>query len=219
MAWTPSDPLVTARETMVEQQLRRRGIRDERVLAAMAEVPRHLFVPASSRAAAYDDRPLPIGHAQTISQPLMVATMLEALELEGDELVLEVGAGSGYQAAVLGALARRVVALEIVPELVEQGRGNLAAAGIDNVEIRHADGGLGLADEGPFEAIVVAAGAPEVPPPLIDQLARGGRLVIPVDDGLGQMLMRIRREPDGTTRTERLGGCAFVPLTGAHGRR
>ncbi len=203
---------------MVEHQLRRRGIRDERVLDAMGRVPRHLFVPESKRAEAYADRPLPIGYAQTISQPLMVATMLEALELVGGEMVLEVGAGSGYQAAVLGTLARSVIALEIVPELVEQGRGNLSAAGIDNVEVRLADGGLGLVDEGPFSAIVVAAGAPVVPPPLVGQLAPGGRLVIPVDDGWGQMLTRIRRAEDGTTTTERLGGCAFVPLTGAHGR-
>ena len=204
---------------MVEQQLRRRGIRDERVLDAMGRVPRHLFVPEALRASAYGDRPLPIGYAQTISQPLMVATMVEALELTGDEVVLEVGAGSGYQAAVLAVLAKRVIALEIVPELVEQGRRNLAAAGIDNVEVRQADGGFGLVDEGPFEAIVVAAGAPVVPPPLIEQLAPGGRLVIPVDEGWGQMLLRIRKAADGTTHTERLGGCAFVPLTGVHGRR
>lgn len=218
MVWTPSDPVASAREAMVERQLRRRGIRDERVMEAMGHVPRHLFVPESRRAEAYADRPLPIGYGQTISQPLMVATMLEALELSGDEMVLEVGAGSGYQAAVLGALARRVVALEIVPELVEQGRRNLAAAEVANVEIRRADGGLGLVDEGPFEAIVVAAGAPGVPPPLMDQLAPGGRLVIPVDDTVAQALLRIRRAQDGETRTERLGGCAFVPLTGAHGR-
>ncbi|MEQ9321334.1 MAG: protein-L-isoaspartate(D-aspartate) O-methyltransferase, partial [Polyangiaceae bacterium] len=218
MVSSPSDPVAAAREAMVEHQLRRRGIRDERVLDAMGRVPRHLFVPESKRAEAYADRPLPIGYAQTISQPLMVATMLEALELVGGEMVLEVGAGSGYQAAVLGTLARSVIALEIVPELVEQGRGNLSAAGIDNVEVRLADGGLGLVDEGPFSAIVVAAGAPVVPPPLVGQLAPGGRLVIPVDDGWGQMLTRIRRAEDGTTTTERLGGCAFVPLTGAHGR-
>jgi protein-L-isoaspartate(D-aspartate) O-methyltransferase len=218
MAWTPSDPLVAAREAMVERQLRHRGIRDPRVLSAMGEVPRHLFVPEGLRAQAYADRPLPIGYGQTISQPLMVATMIEALELEGDERVLEIGAGSGYQAAVLGAIVPRVIALEIVPELVEQGRRNLAEAGIDNVEIRRADGGLGLDGEGPFEAIIVAAGAPDVPPPLIEQLPIGGRLVIPVDDGWGQMLLRIRRDADRGIVTERLGRCAFVPLTGRHGR-
>jgi len=213
------DPDVAAREAMVERQLRGRGIQDERVLAAMRRVPRHLFVPESLRDRAYTDGPLPIGHGQTISQPLMVATMIEALELAGEELVLEVGAGSGYEAAVLGVLARRVVALEIIPELVELGRRNLARAGIDNVEVRLGDGGLGLQDEGPFEAIIVAAGAPRIPEPLVAQLAVGGRLVIPVDDLWGQMLTRVRRAQDGTLRTERLGGCAFVPLTGAHGHR
>jgi protein-L-isoaspartate(D-aspartate) O-methyltransferase len=218
--FTPhDDPYAAARERMVEFQLRRRGITDEGVLRAMGRVPRHCFVPPRLRDRAYADTPLPIGHGQTISQPLMVATMVEALELTGRERVLEVGAGSGYQAAVLAAIAPEVVALEIIPELVDLARENLAAAGITNVDLRLSDGGLGLPEEAPFQAIIVAAGAPSVPKPLVEQLGTGGRLLIPVDDIWGQTLLRLRRAPDGSIRTERLGGCAFVPLTGAHGHR
>jgi protein-L-isoaspartate(D-aspartate) O-methyltransferase len=211
-----TDP-VEARRRMVELQIRARGVRDEQVLAAMAAVERHLFVPERYRHDAYADHPWPIGHGQTISQPLMVAVMLEAMRLHGHERVLEVGAGCGYQAALLGRLASEVVALEIVPALVELARENLAQAGANNVAVKLADGSLGYPEGAPFDAIVVAAGAPAVPPPLMDQLADGGRLVIPVGGEWGQELLRVTRR-GGRFDQERLGGCAFVPLVGEHGR-
>ncbi|WP_428264995.1 protein-L-isoaspartate(D-aspartate) O-methyltransferase [Haliangium sp.] len=209
------------RRGMVERQLRGRGITDERVLAAMGTVPRHLFVPPHLRAAAYADSPLEIGHDQTISQPLMVAIMLEALELRGPERVLEVGCGSGYQAALLAKLAAEVYAVEIIPELARGAERALALADIAGVEVIVGDGGLGWPAAAPYDAIVVAAAAPEVPAPLVDQLGDGGRLVLPVGNGVLQTLLRIRKR-GRATHSENLGGCAFVPLTGArgvHGRR
>lgn len=201
---------------MVDRQLRARGIRDERVLQAFSEVPRQLFVPAYLRDQAYDDAPLPIGEGQTISQPLMVALMLQALQLGGDERVLDVGSGSGYQAALLGKLAREVVSLEVVPELVRMARANLERAGIANVEVVQGDGSLGYPDRSPYDAIVVAAGSPEVPQPLVDQLADGGRLVIPVGGRFGQDCLRIHKR-GANTYQEDLGACAFVPLVGEGG--
>lgn len=205
-----------AREAMVDHQLRGRGIRDPRVLRAFAEVPRHLFVPEHARGLAYEDGPLPIGDGQTISQPLMVALMLEALELEGHEKVLDVGAGSGYQAALLGKLAREVVSVEVIETLVRMARNNLSKAGIDNVRVVQGDGSMGYAPEAPYDAIVVAAGSPTVPQALIDQLVEGGRLVIPVGGRHGQSCLRIRKR-QGHAEQEDLGACAFVPLVGQGG--
>ena len=184
----------------------------------MQRVPRHFFVPEGLRLAAYDDTPLPIGCGQTISQPLMVATMLEAMELEGNERVLEVGAGCGYQAALLAELAREVYTVEIVEELARMAAENLRRLGYRNVTLVESDGSLGYADGAPYDAIVVAAAAPAIPGPLIEQLAPGGRLLIPVGGPFGQMLERIRRGLDDRIDVDRLGGCAFVPLVGAHGR-
>ena len=186
---------------MVERQLRRRGISDERVLAAMARVPRELFVPESLRAYAYDDGALPIGHRQTISQPFVVATICSLLALEGDERVLDVGTGSGYQAAVLAELATEVVTIERIPELADAAARALAAAGYANVEVRVGDGSLGVPDRAPFAAIAVAAAAPTVPPALYAQLAEGGRIVVPRGTRWGQELVLVVRTPAGPGRT------------------
>lgn len=204
------------RMEMVSDQLRARGIADERVLGVMSKVPRHLFVPRALEPLAYEDRALPIGQGQTISQPYMVARMVEALELEGNERVLDIGAGSGYQAAVLGKLAREVWSVEIVPELADEARERLSRLGYSNVHVVVANGSIGLPSRAPFDAIVVAAGAPEVPRALVDQLAPGGRLVIPTGELGIQMLRRIRRIGD-TTSDEALLACAFVPLIGQEG--
>jgi protein-L-isoaspartate(D-aspartate) O-methyltransferase len=204
------DRSAAERSAMVHQQLR--SISDARVIAAMGRVPRHLFVPPELRHAAYHDTPLPIGHGQTISQPLMVAIMLEAMELRGRERVLEVGAGCGYQAALLGELAAEVHAIEIVPPLARMAARNLRRLGYRNVTVLEGDGSLGHAAAAPYDAIVVAAAASAVPQALVDQLAPGGRLLVP----LGQVLERLRKLPDGRVTIEHLGGCAFVPLVGAY---
>lgn len=201
---------------MVEEQLRPRGIRDERVLRAMGSVPRHLFVPAEFSSSAYMDGPLPIGASQTISQPYIVAYMTQLLAVEAGDKVLEVGTGSGYQAAVLSHLAGQVYSLERVPRLAEQARRVLQLLEIDNVEILIRDGSLGLPEQAPFDAIVVTAAGPRAPEPLKDQLAEGGHLVIPVGSRQGQVLerwTRRQRELD----VERLAPVAFVPLIGEHG--
>ena len=202
---------------MVAEDVARRGVADERVLAAMGTVPREAFVPAADRDRAYADRPLPIGWDQTISQPYVVAVMAEALELEPGDRVLEVGAGSGYAAAVLSRLADEVVTVERVPELAELAARRLAALGADNVAVRVGDGTLGWPDRAPYDGIVVTAGGPEVPPALVDQLAPGGRLVIPVGPLSAQRLVRVRRGPEGGLEQEDLGGVAFVPLIGSQG--
>jgi len=212
------DTLAFLREQMVERQLRASGIRDERVLRAMAEVPRHVFVPDSLAHVAYDDRALPIGHGQTISQPLIVAMMLEALELKGDERVLDVGTGSGYQAALLDRLAWQVYSIEIIPELVHSARAALALVGATNVKVIVSDGSVGFPRAAPYQGIVVAAAAPEVPEPLLEQLDEGGRLVIPVGPLRGQSLIRVRKSGK-TSRRETLTLCSFVPLVGERGWR
>jgi protein-L-isoaspartate(D-aspartate) O-methyltransferase len=202
---------------MVESQLRRRGILDPRVLEAMREVPRHRFVAIADEPRAYEDHPIAIGHGQTISQPYMVAEMVEALELRGSETVLEVGAGSGYQAAILGRLARRVYAIESDPDLAHRARQRLDdmyPSGAVHVIV--GDGSLGYPAAAPYEAIVVAAAAPEVPPALLDQLAEGGRLVVPVGDLNDQELRQIRKVR-GESVVRVLGRCSFVPLIGARG--
>jgi len=204
------------RQEMVERQLRKRGIRDERVLAAMLSVPRHEFVPPALAAEAYTDRPLPIGHEQTISQPFMVAAMTEALELSGGERVLEIGAGSGYQAAVLSLLARELHTVEMHENLATSTAERLRRLGYDNVSVHFGDGTVGWPDAAPFEAIVVTAAAPGIPPPLTAQLAEGGRLVIPVGTPQEQRLLRVDKHSGELTKRE-LYHCRFVPLVGQYG--
>ena len=204
------------RAEMVERQLRKRGIRDERVLRAMLAVPRHLFVRADSLETAYSDHPLEIGEGQTISQPFMVAFMAEALELTGAEKLLDVGAGSGYSAAVYSQLASRVFAIEASAILAERARSTLANLGYANIMLRIGDGSLGWPEEAPFDAICVAAAAPAVPAPLTDQLSEGGRLVIPIGAGSEQDLVLVRKK-NGALHSKTIGYCRFVPLTGQHG--
>jgi protein-L-isoaspartate(D-aspartate) O-methyltransferase len=208
-----------ARLAMIETQIERRGVRDARVLGAMRAVPRHAFVPPNLRAQAYEDAPLPIGAGQTISQPYMVAAMTVALKLIGNERVMEVGAGCGYQAAVLSKLGREVVTLEYRAELAAATAKRLAEMHYDNIHVHCGDGTLGLPELAPFDAILVAAGAPAPPPPLLAQLAEGGRMVIPVGDLESQELRLIEciaRNRD-IFQTTVLDSCRFVPLIGAHG--
>ena len=204
------------RRRMVERQLRRRHVEDERVLAAMARVPRELFLPEAQRERAYDDAALPIGGGQTMSQPYMVAKMSELLSLDGDDLVLDVGTGSGYHAAVLAELAREVVTIERVPELAERARANLVAAGYGNVEVLVGDGTLGVPERAPFDAIAVAAAAPVLPESLYEQLRLGGRIVVPVGGRSNQRLELIVRSPEGPA-VVRSVPCRFVPLLGEEG--
>jgi protein-L-isoaspartate(D-aspartate) O-methyltransferase len=212
---TPDD---RRRAEMVARDIAGRGVRDERVLAALRAVPRETFVPAAWRVHAFDDRALPIEQDQTISQPYIVALMAEALQLTGDERVLEVGAGSGYAAAVLARLAMRVDAVECLPALAEGAARRLADLGVDKVQVHCADGSLGWPAGAPYDAISVAAGGPAVPPALRAQLALGGRLVMPVGpDRCWQDLVRVTRTGPQDFRTERLCRVSFVPLTGAQG--
>ena len=207
------------RKRMVETQLRSRGIRDERVLKALEAIPRHLFVDEALRDQAYFDHPLPIDAGQTISQPYIVALMTAALELRGSERVLEIGTGSGYQTAVLAALADQVFSIERVAPLASRARKILDALDDYNVAIRIGDGTYGWREESPFDAIIVTAGAPRVPRILVEQLAVGGRLVIPVGDRHTQDLVRVIRQSEdaGDIKQEDLGGCRFVSLIGEHG--
>jgi len=208
--------LRSARLRMVDEQLRARDIVDERVLEAMERVPRELFVPEGERHRAYADAALPIGHGQTISQPYMVARICEALSLAGDERALDVGTGSGYQAAVLAELGAAVHTIERIPELADQARENLGVAGYEQVQVHVGDGTLGLPDEAPFEAIAVAAAAPGLPRRLYDQLEPRGRLVVPVGGRWGQRLEVIVRSPEGPAIVRSVP-CRFVPLVGAEG--
>jgi protein-L-isoaspartate(D-aspartate) O-methyltransferase len=201
---------------MVERQLRGRDITDERVLAAMERVPRELFVPEDLRARAFDDAALPIGAGQTISQPYMVARIAEELGLDGDERVLDVGTGSGYQSAVLAELAEDVHTIERIPELAEQAKLNLRAAGYDRVHVHVGDGSRGLPEHSPYDAVAVAAAAPGFPQALYDQLRPGGRLVVPVGGRHRQRLEVIVRSPEGPA-TVRSVPCRFVPLVGEEG--
>lgn len=203
-----------ARSRMVARQLRRRGIADERVLDAMDRVPREAFVPAELVGHAYDDAALPIGEAQTISQPYIVAAMCELLALEGSETVLDIGTGSGYAAAVLDELAAAVVSVEVVPELAEGARAALRATGHESVDVRLGDGRAGAPDRAPFEAIAVAAATDALPAALVDQLAIGGRLVVPLGDRRGQRLVRLEKTEDGLAETWSVA-CRFVPLVRA----
>lgn len=205
-----------ARVKMVEEQIISREIKDPRVIAAMKKVPRHLFVEEALQSQAYSDHPLPIGEKQTISQPYMVALMTEALQLTGKERVLEIGAGSGYQTAILAELAERVFSIERIRPLAIRARQLIYELGYFNVEIKIFDGTYGWAEEGPFETIMVTAGAPDIPQPLLDQLTMGGRLVIPVGDAFVQDLIRITKTGEGIKK-EDLGGCRFVKLIGKYG--
>jgi protein-L-isoaspartate(D-aspartate) O-methyltransferase len=211
----PSD-FTQQRALMVERQLRRRGIDDERVLEAMAAVPREQFVPDAVRDSAYNDSALPIGHEQTISQPWVVAAICQALRLGGDGNVLEIGTGSGYSAAVLARLAKRVLSLERVPDLAETARQRLSELGVDNVEVIVGDGSRGYPQEAPYDAIAVHAATPEAPHSLLAELAAGGRLVVPIATGSADLLTVFLRE-DGDLRQQTIGPVRFVPLIGAEG--
>ena len=208
------EELAQKRSRMVEEQIRRRGVKNPDVLAAMERVPRHLFVPEEYLDLAYEDRPLPIGKEQTISQPYIVAFMTEALELARTDRVLEIGLGSGYQAAILAELAGEVYSVEIVPELARRTSRVLAELGYTNIHVRIGDGREGLPEAVPFDAIIATAAPEQVPQVLMDQLAPGGRLVIPVG-GAVQELKRIRRSHDGQRfEIQSLMGVRFVPMTG-----
>ncbi len=205
-----------ARLRMVEEQIRARGVRDPRVLAAMGKVPRHLFVDEALRDRAYRDQALPIGEKQTISQPFIVAAMTEALELTGTERVLEVGTGCGYQTAVLAELAETIFSIERIATFAQQARRRLEALGIYNVLIQAGDGTIGWNEHAPFDAILVTAAAPQIPRPLVEQLKVGGRLVLPMGDEVEQMLVHLRKDEKGL-HEEMLGECRFVKLIGRHG--
>jgi protein-L-isoaspartate(D-aspartate) O-methyltransferase len=211
----PSD-FAQQRALMVERQLRRRGIEDEGVLAAMAAVPREHFVPKGVRRSAYNDSALPIGHDQTISQPWVVAAICQAMHLSGEGNVLEIGTGSGYSAAVLSKLAERVWSLERVPELGEEARQRLEELGLANVEVIVADGSRGYPEGAPYDAIAVHAATPEAPHSLIGELGQGGRLVVPIATGSADLLTAFTRE-NGDLHQETIGPCRFVPLIGAEG--
>jgi len=210
------DKFNTARRDMVETQIKRRGVSDLRVLMAMRKVPRHKFVPPIQQDQAYGDYPLPIGEDQTISQPYIVALMTEILEVKDTDKVLEIGTGSGYQAAVLAELAAQVYSIERIPSLAARAQKVMEELGYTNIHIKVGDGTLGWPEEAPFDAIMVTAGAPQVPRPLTEQLALDGRLVIPVGDQWSQTLTLVRRTKDGL-KFEYHGGCRFVRLIGQHG--
>lgn len=204
------------RKRMVDEQLAARGISDRRVLSAMATTPRHVFVDEVFRERAYDDHPLPIGHGQTISHPYTVALMTEALELQGTERVLEIGTGSGYQTAVLARICANVFSIERISALATRARKVLDQLGLYNVALRVGDGTIGWNAEAPFDAIIVTAGTPQLPRPLLSQLRAGGRLVVPIGEENAQSLLRLRVDASGVTE-EWIGDCRFVKLLGRYG--
>jgi len=208
------DGEVKSREAMVRNQLVAGGIRNPEVLQAMVEVPRHEFIPASLRPYAYADGPLPIGHGQTISQPFIVAYMTQALELSREDTVLEVGTGSGYQAAILGKVAKEVYTIEIVPPLAESAKAILSKLGFENVHVRLGDGYLGWPEKAPFDAIIVTCAPDHVPEPLISQLKEGGRLVIPVGEAGGVQHLVLLRKKNGQISKAKMLDVRFVPMTG-----
>src|SRR5579863_8305745 len=207
------DAFSVQRQNMVDRQLRDRGIKDERVLQAMARVPRHLFVPTDLRDRAYEDNALPIGEEQTVSQPFIVAAMLEALAIDPASIVLEVGTGSGYLAALLAELASHVYSVERLPRLAQSAESILRALNYTNVTLQVGDGSLGLPQSAPFDAIVVSAAAPEVPEPLVEQLKNGGRMVVPVGPAQAQTLQLVSKQ-QGNAEVKTLHACRFVPLMG-----
>ena len=212
-----AEPFAAERFTMVERQLRPRGIHDERVLTAMYKVPRHEFVDRESWKDAYADHPVTIAEQQTTSQPYMIAAMIQAAQIKPEDRVLEVGAGSGYQTAVLAELANQVFAVERYDSLADAAGKALERLGYHNVKITAGDGSLGLPEAAPFDAIIVSAAAPRVPPALIEQLAPGGRLVIPVGDSQEQVVQLVQRDLNGYITLRTLEGCRFVPLIGQQG--
>jgi protein-L-isoaspartate(D-aspartate) O-methyltransferase len=212
----PASLLYQGQRARMIELLKSRGIRDERVLRAMEDVPRHLFVPDALAAKAYGDHALPIGEMQTISQPYMVARMTELLEVDKDSTVLEIGAGSGYQTAVLSAVAGRVFAIERIGDLARKAQANIRKLGCYNATVKWFDGTIGWSDHAPYDGILVAAGGPEIPEPLVAQLATGGRLVIPVGDTERQTLVRVIKTETGRV-VEEHGLCQFVKLIGRHG--
>jgi len=211
-----ADPFVAQRQSMVELQLRARGIHDKRVLTAMLRVARHEFVSSEYRDQVYEDHPIPIGEGQTISQPYIVAIMLEALSLNPLDVVLDVGTGSGYQTALLAELTRQVYSVERHASLARTAQATLARLGYSNVEISLGDGSHGIPKRAPFDAIVVSAAAPQIPPPLFEQLREGGRMVIPVGPARAQELQLVRKQ-SGKSVVTTLEGCRFVPLIGGEG--
>ena len=208
------DAQTSAREAMVKDQIAARGIHDARVLQAMTDVPRHEFVPLAVRSLAYADGPLPIGQGQTISQPFIVAFMTEVLELKKDDTVLEVGTGSGYQAAILGKIVKEVYSIEIIPALAESARKLLERLRFENVHVRQGDGYLGWPENAPFDAIIVTCAPDHVPEPLVDQLKEGGRLVIPIGEQGGIQQLVLLRKKDGKILQEKKLDVRFVPMTG-----
>jgi len=214
----PENAFEKSRQRMVDEQIVWRGVQDQRVINAMRRVPRHLFVPAAYRDVAYADSPLSIGEGQTISQPYIVALMTELLALKGDEIVLEIGTGSGYQAAILGELARQVHTIERHATLAKKAQKLLEDLGYDNVQVHVGDGTLGLPEFAPFDAIIITAAAPAVPRPLLRQLEDGGRLVVPVGGRFNQVLEKWQRDGDDFN-SEHVTAVAFVPLLGEFGWR
>lgn len=212
-----NEPFASLRTKMVEEQIKRRGIRDLATLNAMLEVPRHLFVPHHMEQYAYEDGPLLIGHGQTISQPYIVALMTEAAELKPDSVVLEIGTGSGYAAAVLSKISKEVYTVERIPELSEQAEKVIHQLGYSNIHFKVGDGTLGWKEKGPFDAILVTAGAPVVPESFLEQLKVGGRVIIPVGDSISQQLLRLRKNEKNTYDRELLELVRFVPLIGEQG--
>jgi len=213
------DRFADERRRMVELQIQGRGLTDRRLLQAFLDVPRHIFVPSSSRNWAYDDCPLPIGSGQTISQPYIVALMTSLIDVKATDRVLEVGTGSGYQAAILGRLAGEVHTVELIPELAARAQRRLARLGCVNVHVHQSDGSLGWAPASPYSAIVVTAAGPEAPAPLRGQLEDDGRMVIPIDSRDGYQTLVLIRCRDGKTTEQSIASVAFVPLRGRYGRR
>ena len=206
-----------ARERMVRDQIEARGIKDKRLLNVMRKIPRHLFVEEALRNQAYNDYPLPIGEGQTISQPYIVALMTEALELKGQEKVLEIGTGCGYQTAILAELAQSVFTIERVPTLMQRAKAILDSLGYFNVAYKTGNGTLGWPEVAPFQGIIVTAAAPEIPQPYVEQLEPGGKMIIPLGDKFSQVLYKIIKLPDGRIKKQYLCGCRFVPLVGIYG--
>ena len=205
-----------ARERMIEGQLKARGVNDARLLEAFRKVPRHLFIPPEVQQEAYADHPLPIGAGQTISQPYIAALMVEQLRLKGHERVLEIGTGSGYQTAILAELALEIFSVERLPELLVSVRERLSAMGYLNIHLTTGNGSLGWSEHAPFDAILVSAAAPDVPAPLLEQLAEGGRMVLPIGSPHSQMLVTVEQRHGLTTQRE-IASCVFVPLIGEYG--
>jgi protein-L-isoaspartate(D-aspartate) O-methyltransferase len=217
MSGNGTQPFAAERFSMVESQLRQRGIRDERLLAAMSTVPRHEFVSQQNWNEAYADHPIPIAEKQTTSQPYMIAAMIQAAEIKPEDRVLEIGAGSGYQTAVLAELASQVFAVERYASLAETAQKTLERLGYRNAKIVTGDGSLGMPEVAPFNVIIVSAAAPRVPPALVEQLAVGGRLIVPVGESEQQVVQLLQKNADGSTSIRTLEGCRFVPLIGEQG--